>query len=262
MIAARLILGVLFCVGLLLISLPAPSANLPEVFIDSVTATQTNRLADWIDETFDDHEARLDTLEADRDSLGDTLHDRIDSTQSDIDTCQLEIDTLRIDVDTLELAIDSCLRTEDERVFSDSMFWAYDVAGDQSITAGNTGYLLWDSEFREDGIYGHTTDHWGVCIKTAGDYEVTVECTFLSSSQSATWAGLNIDKYNSGWSAVSYSYSAGYIAGSSTDYACLSATVPLTVSANDSIRIAFTAGAGDGVKTSANTARLKIEKKF
>ena len=210
----------------------------PVNYIDSVDVIQANvgnqKFSEWITA----NDADIDTLEADMDSV------------------EAEVDTLLAHKDSLHARMDSIQTSRD------SVFDAYDAAGGEAIGTSQEERINLDTETREDAIYVHGADAYGVEIVTAGWYRVNYDVSILNSDGTvAVLVYAYLKKYNASWANVAGTRSYGNLTASASSTVLLTAIKRIEFAAGDSICLTvFNNSATDGIETVANSVRLGIEK--
>lgn len=143
-----------------------------------------------------------------------------------------------------------------------SVFFAYDSAGDINITGGWTDLTL-DTEVKEDAPYVHSVDSAEVEFDEDGWYEITYDIgTYITSGGNRTSSRAKIQEdVGSGYVDVPGSQATMYNRNVANGFDSASATVLREFNAGDSIKIQAEAFNGtDTVLTEADTVRLNIKK--
>jgi hypothetical protein len=143
-----------------------------------------------------------------------------------------------------------------------SVFYAYDSAGNINITGGWTDLTL-DTEVKEDAPYTHSTNSAEVAFNEDGWYEITYDVgTYISSGGSRTSSRAKIQEdTGSGYVDVPGSQATMYNRNSANGFDSASATILREFNAGDIIKIQAQSFNGtDTVLTEAETVRLVIKK--
>jgi hypothetical protein len=199
----------------------------------------------------------IDSLDVTQANMGNQkFSEWITANEADIDTNALELDTLFAHRDTLHSRVDSLANR-------DSVFDAYDAGGNQAVGLVQEELIELDTETREDAIYVHGADAYGVEITTAGWYRVNYGVTMNNVNGTvAPIVYAYIKTYTpSAWTESAGTRSWGELTASTSSMVLLHATKRIQFAAGDSVALAvYNTNAWDDVQTVANTARLGIEK--
>jgi hypothetical protein len=171
-----------------------------------------------------------------------------------IDRLEKAVDSLRDRVDLLETETG----TSSQTAGSDSVFFAYDLAGGQTISSGQD-FINIDTEVREDAIYTHATDDYAVAIESDGWYRITAEVSCDPVNNVLSRAELLLFFYSGSWAQIPGGISTAGGAGSAMGRYHMIVSVIKEFSAGDSVAIKIGA-ANDDMTTQAQMVRLAIEK--
>lgn len=187
------------------------------------------------------------------------FHRKVDPKRLDnqLQLIATAIDRLEKAVDSLRDRVNSLEEDTGSTSLPDTVFYAYDAAGGQSIPT--LDFVTLDTEVREDAIYVHAADDYAVAINSDGWYRITAEASCDPVNDLASRSELSLFEYTSSWAQISGAVSTAGAGATTHARHHMVVSILHEFTAGDSVAMKLGI-ANDDITTVANSVRLMIEK--
>jgi len=160
------------------------------------------------------------------------------------------------------VSIDSLHRLGDSDVVAspDAFLSLYDQGGENEFTSGAWADFTWDTTFKKNNNYSHSTDDEEIRLLFSGDIKITYHLTaYTSSYTDLTTANAKLQLYRTGWEDIDGTLSIAQLG--SGDNQNLTGKRILTVKKKDKLKLVGSVTAGSStILTVANACSITIER--